>query len=421
MIIDGTIIVCGAIAIALAPNAICLYFGEFLVGYILGTQKASIIPYTSEICEPQIRKYTEIMYTLYSAVGNSLAFLLGIFLSYRIILYLIAGVGVIHVFLLYFCPQSPRWLITKGRILESKSEMKRLRRNGVVAEAEIQNIKRAVENANVKRLNSLEGNNENGVNWFRRTWLVFNQQTFYRPFLVLLVLFPVGRILTGGPSMRFYMIQILNHSKLPMTSHEAAAILAIYQVLITLFCCISATFFPRRPLLLYSSCLIAIGCLGFGTVLYFDESKYYQNYMESHEFTRWSPIVALALIFTGQNGGFKLATNIYMGLLLPSKTRSLGLSSINFVTTVLLCVEITLTPYLIEILGTYGLFWFFATITTGVLIFSYFCVPEVFGRSLEEIENHYREKSGVNPLLLKDSRDIMTSIIMMSSIRSKDT
>ena len=217
--------------------------------------------------------------------------------------------------------------------------------------------------------------------------------------------------------MRFYMIQILNHSTLPMTSYEAAAVLAIYQFLLTLFCCISATYFRRRPLLLFSSSLIAIGTLGFGTILYFDESKYYGHYMESHAFTRWSPIVALALIFTGQTGGFKLATNIYMGLLLPSRTRSLGLSLISFLTHVLLCVEITLTPYLIEIIGTYGLFWFFAAITIGVLIFSYFCVPEVYGRSLEEIENHYRKKCGIDPLMLRDSRDIMTSIIMMTSIR----
>lgn len=392
MITDRVIITCAAIVIALAPNAICLYFGEFLVGYIFGTQKSSILPYTGEICEAKVRRRTEIMYTMFIAVGGSMAFLLGNFFSYRQIEYFVALVGAINVLLLFFCPESPRWLISKGNITKAKAEMMRLRNNFSVSETEIQTIQSSMQHVTLDQVDNVEKPKESDLNWCRRTLSMFNQEAFRRPFLVLLVLYPIGRILTGGPSLNFYIIQILNHSKLAITSFQAAAILAVYQLLITLLCCFLAQYLPRRPLLIYSSLLMAIGSLGFGTILYFDENEYYVDYMKSHIYTQWIPIVALALIFTGQNGGFKLATSIYMGQLLPAKTRSLGISLISFLTTVIMCVEVTLTPYIIEFIGVYGLFWFFGAITFGVLIFACLYVPEVFKRSLEDIENYYRRK-----------------------------
>ena len=412
MIIDDVIMICGAICVGLAPNAICLYVGEFLVGYINGTQKSSILAYTSEICEPKVRKFTEIMYTMYSVTGTAIAFLLGIFFSYRQIFDFMAVVGVIHVFLLFLCPESPTWLITKGKVQKATSEMMRLRNNTIATEAEIANIQNIVRYATVKKINASEiKGTTNYVGWCRNTWAAFHQETFIRPFLVLIVLFPVGRILTGGPSLKFYMIQILKQSELPISAFEAAAVLAGYNLVVTIGCSLVAVKLPRRPLLIYSSLLMAIGSLGFGTILYFDQSKYYALYLEPYAITKWIPIVALALIFTGQNGGFKLATNIYMGQLLPARTRSLGLSFINFLSTLLLCIEITLTPYVIDVIGIYGMFWFFAAITIFIVIFSHFCVPEVFQRSLQEIENHYRKKSKVDVILLTDVQEIMTQIL----------
>ena len=44
-------------------------------------------------------------------------------------------------------------------------------------------------------------------------------------------------------------------------------------------------------------------------------------------------------------------------------------------------------------LGLDGLFFLFSCVSVGSIIFAYFCIPETFGKSLEEIEEHYRNIS----------------------------
>jgi len=44
----------------------------------------------------------------------------------------------------------------------------------------------------------------------------------------------------------------------------------------------------------------------------------------------------------------------------------------------------------VELLGLDGFFWLSASIAVFSIIFAYLFVPETFGRSLEDMEDHYR-------------------------------
>ena len=48
------------------------------------------------------------------------------------------------------------------------------------------------------------------------------------------------------------------------------------------------------------------------------------------------------------------------------------------------------TPTLIDWIDLNGLFWIYGGIGFGLIIFVYFCLPETFGKTLEDIEKHYR-------------------------------
>ena len=44
-----------------------------------------------------------------------------------------------------------------------------------------------------------------------------------------------------------------------------------------------------------------------------------------------------------------------------------------------------------DVMGLDGLFCLFAIIAFASIIFGYFVIPETFGKTLEEIEDHYRK------------------------------
>jgi predicted MFS family arabinose efflux permease len=53
---------------------------------------------------------------------------------------------------------------------------------------------------------------------------------------------------------------------------------------------------------------------------------------------------------------------------------------------------------LTQVLGTSATFWLYGAVSIGALLFAFFLVPETKGRSLEEIEAHWR--AGKHPRAL---------------------
>ena len=79
-----------------------------------------------------------------------------------------------------------------------------------------------------------------------------------------------------------------------------------------------------------------------------------------------------------------------LGELLPSNARGIGSSIVTTSNIISIFVVVKLAPSLEETMSLDGMFWMFTSVTIGVIVFAYFCVPETFGKSLEEIEHHYR-------------------------------
>ena len=77
-------------------------------------------------------------------------------------------------------------------------------------------------------------------------------------------------------------------------------------------------------------------------------------------------------------------------------------------------------------LGLDGLFWLMSCVSLFSIVFAYFCVPETYGKTLEEIEEHYRNicypKGEFEKRALKSPRswtcnihhiEILTEIILL--------
>ena len=79
-----------------------------------------------------------------------------------------------------------------------------------------------------------------------------------------------------------------------------------------------------------------------------------------------------------------------LGELLPSNAREVGsfiVAECHNISTIILT---KFAPDLQERLGLDGLLWVFSGIAIFSIVFCYLYVPETFGKTLEDIEEHYR-------------------------------
>lgn len=116
-----------------SPNVYILLLGRLLDGFGIGLAVTLVPLYISETSPPEIRGSLN---TLPQFMGSG-----GMFLSYcmvfgmsmdspswRIMLGVLSIPSLFYfVFTIFFLPESPRWLVSKGRMLEAKKVLQRLR------------------------------------------------------------------------------------------------------------------------------------------------------------------------------------------------------------------------------------------------------------------------------------------------------
>lgn len=364
--------------------------GRILTGYTNGSNRSCLGPYTSEVCQPDIRKTTATFSILFYTLGYALLFWIGIKLHWRDVLSIVIVLPCIFTILMSMCPKSPTWLMNKGSKEKAIEEMIRLRGKEDAAHLE---IKRLEDNMN--KQNQFHNKSEDTF-FLKRLLLAFKQQTFLRPFIVLLVITTLGFHWTGSPTLSFYLVTTLKKSNLPIDSYTAAAIISCYRLAATIMCTFMSTCIRRRPL--YIGCCIAnaSGCFLLGTSAYLTTNENYIKLQEEYEIVRWFPMFAILLIYTGISGGMTSVAFALFSELLPSNARGFGTGVLSALGFLSLFLSTKFTPNIEEFLEFHGMFWLFSAVGFGVAIFSYFCIPETFGLNLEDIEEHYRKVSNTS-------------------------
>ena len=127
MMFENVIVIVGFFCIWLASDIPLLFIGRFLTGYANGSNKSSIIPYTSEICQPKLRKFTGTLFVVCYTSGYALMYILGVFLHWRQISIILAIWPLLSLALLFLCPESPSWLLIKGRKQDAQNALLRIR------------------------------------------------------------------------------------------------------------------------------------------------------------------------------------------------------------------------------------------------------------------------------------------------------
>uniref|UniRef100_A0A0D3GB79 Major facilitator superfamily (MFS) profile domain-containing protein n=2 Tax=Oryza TaxID=4527 RepID=A0A0D3GB79_9ORYZ len=318
----------GWLAISFAKDSSFLFMGRLLEGFGVGVISYVVPVYIAEIAPQTMRGALGSVNQLSVTIGILLAYLLGMFVPWRILSVL--GILPCSILIpgLFFIPESPRWLAKMGKMEDFESSLQVLRGFETDIAVEVNEIKRSVQSSR------------------RRTTIRFadiKQKRYSVPLMIGIGLLVLQQ-LSGVNGILFYAASIFKAAGLT-NSNLATFGLGVVQVVATGVTTWLTDKAGRRLLLIIST--------------------------------------------TGMTITLVVVSVSFFVKILPVNIKSLA-GSVATLANWLTAWLITMTASLMLSWSNGGTFAIYAAVCAGTLVFVCLWVPETKGRTLEEIAFSFR-------------------------------
>lgn len=362
----------------LSPNVETMLIGRFALGIAVGGVSVTVPTYLAEMSPSNRRGKFVTRNELMIVSGQLLAFVFNAIialsmgdsghvwrymLSLAVIPAVVLGLGMIKM------PESPRWLISKGRLEEGTSILKTIRTTKQ-AEAEVKTITEAIATeASMKKMTIKDLK----LNWVRRLLIIGIGMAVINQF-------------TGINSIMFYGTEILKNAGF---STNAAFLGNVANGLIAFIAMIASIAmmdrFGRKPMILTGLAGITVALVAIGIV---------SNVMQGSELLPYI-ILTLTVIYLAFFQSLIGPVNwLVISEIFPLRLRGLSMGIVVMVLWISNFIVALLFPVLLEIIGMSNTFFTFAVMSVLSFIFVYKFVPETRGHSLEELEHFFKYKFG---------------------------
>ncbi|KAL0337448.1 UNVERIFIED_CONTAM: Polyol transporter 5 [Sesamum calycinum] len=379
----------GALLMSLAPSYPFLVAGRVVSGVGVGYSLMIAPVYTAEVSPAVTRGFLTSLPEVFINVGILLGYIVNYGLSglspsinWRLMLGLAAVPAVAIACGVMAMPESPRWLIMKGRTGEAKRVLQRTSESDEEAEARLEEITKAAASSH---------ENPSSGSWHGQgVW-----KELLRPSR------PLRRILVAAIGINFFMQASGNDAVVYYTPEvfKAAGInnrrglvgvTVIMGIAKTSFVLISALFldhYGRRPLLLLGSMGMSVSLAGLGL-----GSKFLEH--RTHKPT-WAIALCVLTVCADVSFfsiGLGPVTWVYSSEIFPTRLRAQGAAlavSVNRLVSGVVAMTFLSISKKISFGGT---FFVLAGIMAVGTIYFYFLLPETRGKSLEEIGELFEDK-----------------------------
>lgn len=358
----------GWILIATSSNLGLMLIGRFFTGLCAGLSGPLVPVYIGETTEPRYRGFFLAAVSLAIALGILVAHVIGTFMTWQWTAIICSVFPVLTVALLSFVPDSPTWLISQGRIEDGVKAFYWLRGYGEEAKLELKGIvdsKKAFDSAPK-------------LSWKEKLISLKNPELI-KP-LVIMILFFCTCQFSGVNAIAFYSIEIVEKAVGKGINHYLAMlIIDSLRVLMSVIACVICKKYGRRPLCFISGIWTSISMIGLSMFLYWKVEN-----------MSWLPLMFLLFYICAISIGLVPLPWIMCGEVFPTKVRGLGSGISSATTFVAFFIVVKTAPGLMTNFGEVFTFLGYGVIALIGTTVMYFILPETKGKSLQEIEERFR-------------------------------
>ncbi|KAI8549662.1 hypothetical protein RHMOL_Rhmol06G0042500 [Rhododendron molle] len=350
----------GSLMIAAIPN---------IIGW-LAISFAKVPVYIAEIAPQNLRGGLGSVNQLSVTIGIMLAYLLGLFVNWRVL----AVLGILPCLILipglFFIPESPRWLAKMGMTEEFEASLQVLRGFDTDISIEVNEVKRSVASTG-RRATVRFGDLKHRRYWF--------------PLMVGIGLLILQQ-LSGVNGVLFYSSTIFNSAGIT-SSNVATFGLGLVQVIATGVATWLVDKTGRRILLIVSSTGMSVSLLVVAVSFFIKDSI-------SNDSTLYSILSIIAVVgVVGMVIAFSLGMGpipwLIMSEILPVNIKSLAGSTATLANWLFAWI-VTLTANIMLNWSSGGTFTIYMVMCIVAVAFVSLYVPETKGRTLEEIQWSFR-------------------------------
>ena len=356
----------GALGTAFAPSVGALIAGRIVVGVAIGAASFVAPLFIAELAPARYRGRLVSVNQLALTSGIVIAYLVDYAFSpvagWRYMFGLAAIPALILGVAMYLLPDSPRWLLRQGDTRQARAVLVQIRGTRDVG-GEISSIRQSLQ--------------AEAGGW--RDLL----SPLIRPALVVGIGLAILQQVTGINTVIYYAPTIFQFAGFTAASVAILASLAvgITNVLLTIVAITLIDRVGRRPLLLVSlsGMTLSLGVLGLA---------FYMSNLGGRLglFAVGSLVLYVGFFAIGMGPIFWLM----ISEIFPLRARGLAMSTATVANwTANLIVSVTFLT-LVAFLGKSGTFWLYAIIGIIAVGFVYWLVPETKGKTLEQIQAHWR-------------------------------
>jgi sugar porter (SP) family MFS transporter len=381
ILIAGALFTLGAALQWIAPSAVILVGGRFVIGAGVGIAAVSAPLYAAELAPAQLRGRFVSAYQLAITIGIFLAYLVNAGLSasanWRLMLGLAAVPGLALFVIALIAPESPRWLMSRNRQADAAKETSKVQPGADVA-AELKAIEAAIQQ-----------------DAHTASWGEIFSAKWRRPLLIALGL-AIFQQITGINAIIYYANQIFASAGFSSEVSRATVTLWTIGGVNVLSTFIAIAFIDkvgRRLLLLVGLIGMGVSLAVVGVAFQFIAPT--SGVLASSGPTSAGIVTVVALVVFIASFAFSLGPVVWTVIneIFPAQIRSRGVALATAVNwgSAFLVSQFFLS--LVHVLGSSWTFWLLAVFCALGWVWIYLRVPETRGLTLEKIQDMWGSKA----------------------------
>lgn len=395
-----------AVLSGLFKNLILLYLSRLLVGAGHGLLTTTI--YTVEIVSRDLRGSFSVFEGVTRSVGMIIMYICGAFLPWYQTAYVGMIFPLIAAILLLNSPESPVFLVSKGKIDEAENTIRKVKPEQDIPSK----IKEILDGLDKFKENSLKSGSK--IHLIKK---IHQHPEIYKPFLIVTFLSLIQQF-SGATVIRGYVVKIFGEvfdrehksllnenlsalcececshgSPLSQSAYFSAILIGVIRLTASLSLTYLLVLFKRRNLYLTSACGTIISLATFSTILLLSDHLADWDFGISQNVLTWCSLVSACCLVFSVNLGVQPMPLLMSSELYPSDIRAFCKSVSRSITCVLIVITLKVFPILEKSLHLSGSFYLYCGVVLFGLPIVMIILPETKDLSIAEINSLFKKKN----------------------------